>query len=84
MTFCRLDGVSHRRGGGHARANFQILQRHHRDHRGWPLQVPHGHGDQHDHPLHEEDETQRRGYIQDRREQHPWRGFRRDAALRFR
>lgn len=65
---CRLDGVSHRRGGGYTCANFQVLQGHHRDYRGWPLQVPHGFGDQHDHPLHEEDEAQRRGHLQDRRE----------------
>lgn len=84
LEICRLDGVSYGRGGRYARAHLQVLQRYHRDHRRWPIQVPYGHGDQYDHPLHEEDETQRRGHLQDRREQHPWRGLRRNATLRFR
>lgn len=82
--FFRLDGVPHGWSGRYASADLQILQGNHRDHRRWPIQVPYGYRDQYDHPLHEEDEAQRRGHIQDRREQHPWRGLCRDAALRFR
>lgn len=63
----RFDGVPHRCGGGYACANLQVLQGHHRDHRRWSFQVPHGYGNQYDHPLYEENKAQRRRHLQDSR-----------------